>query len=89
MKMGLGEPTGTSGWGRRVESLCAQVQFEFSPAGDWGHGACILFYVFNFFYFWLFRVFDAGFSVVAASMGFSLQWLLLLWRRGSRTPRLQ
>ena len=42
-----------------------------------------------FFNSWLSWVFDAGFSVVAASMGFSLQRLLLLWSRGCRAPGLQ
>ena len=45
MRMGLGEPTGPSGWGRQVEALCAPIQFELSPAGDWGHGACSLFFL--------------------------------------------
>lgn len=45
--------------------------------------------LFFFFNSWLSWVFDAGFSVVAASMGFSLQRLLLLWSRGCRAPGLQ
>ena len=83
--MGLGEPTGPSGCGRQVEALCAQIQFELSPAGDWAMER-VLFFFFNFRLSW---VFDAGFPVVAASMGFSLQRLLLLWSRGSRAPGLR
>ena len=38
------------------------------------------------FWFWLHGVFVAvyGFSLVAVSGGFSLQWLLLFWSTGSR-----
>ena len=46
MRMGLGEPTGPSGWGRQVEALCAQIQFELSPAGDWAMELVLFFFFF-------------------------------------------
>ena len=58
----------------------------------------LLFFLNKFIYFWLCGVFVAahGLSLVAASgdfsslwcAGFSLQWLFLLWSRGSRALRL-